>query len=82
MARALPRTSLGELTALSQTPLAVFEGAAGEGRGREGRKRGRRGREGKGREGKWTLATLRTDRRPMEGGDGVLLHLPTATTLK
>ena len=51
-------------------PLAVFEralrGREGEGRGREGRKRGEKGNEGRGGkgEGKWTLATLRTDRRP------------------
>ena len=39
-------------------PLAVFEGERQGGGGEE------KGGEGKGREGKWTLTTLRTDRRP------------------
>ena len=51
-------------------PLAVFGGPL---RGREGEGKGggkgegtgrREGKEKVGREGKWTLATLRTDRRP------------------
>jgi hypothetical protein len=47
-AGASPRTPLGELTALPQTPLAGFQGRrfAARGRKREGK-----GREGKGREG-------------------------------
>ena len=69
-----PDAAGGAYSALPD-PQAVFEGAAsrqrrgGEGRGGEGKGRegeGGEGREGKGkdgREGKWTLATLRTDRR-------------------
>ena len=51
----------GSLQRSPRSPIAVFEG---EGEGKRGKGRERRRGEGKGREGKWTLETLRTDRRP------------------
>ena len=57
---------MGELTSLPKPSSCVSGGrfvAGKEGRGKEGGKgegRGRRGEEGR----KWTLTTLRTDRRP------------------
>jgi len=46
-----PQTPLGELTALTQSPLAGFKGPTSKGRGREREGTGK-GREGKGGEGK------------------------------
>ena len=53
----MPKTPLGELTALPQTILAGFKGATSRQEGMEGRGgkdlgRGKRGKEGKGRMGK------------------------------